>query len=846
MSGLLAALQDPDAEVRFRAIDALNGIGTGAEEAISPLVDILKDPQQPVDLRRHAVMAIRSIYAGLALNPLQSALSDADRVVRSTAAGALGSTREKAQMAVPQLIRMAKEDPYSDVRASAVEVMGKIQPTNQDVWTTLNQALQDRSWRVRRSAADALAEIGNQDLAKVAVSNLLLALENNNYTLQTSAAKTLGLLGPSAKHALPGLQKVLQHNDNFYARAQAAGAIGNIGSDDAANFTLLIRALQDSEPLVRSQSFAAFHKLLDARMDKFLSAGLVNDKDLSATIAFVSDAQKAIEGKGFTDQQRQTLATSLQLLKQKQAEKAFVATILLNPWFWLLASFLTMQFGLFWLRPLWLLKIDDSLRSFPIKKSFFGIDLSLQSLLFLKYHDRVLDAWVEIHADAFQKEFRNIENVEARRVFIPSPVTLDGRTISAVTSQALDGLFARPILIWGEGGVGKTSLACQVAEWAMAEKQSERICKHRMLPIFLEEDLECNPDSCQQSLLGSILGHLKLLTREDSPISLELLENLLRRRRVMVIVDHLSEMNEVTRKAIDPDNPVFAVNALVVTSRQKDILGKVNMLTIKPLRIMGNRLSSFMEAYLVKQGKRELFTDSEFFDACSHLSRMVGQREVTAMLATLYAKQLISAKVEAAQDITSIVSDNIPDLMLNYLNQLNKELGERKADHDPMDDRTVHKDAMIIAWQCVKDQFRPSVIDRGEAIQALAESRGDQAETHLRYLEERLLLLQTIGASKDQIRFSLDPLAEYLAALRLIELYDGSEERWLQFLSVAANKPGYPASISGFLSAVQDCWLTKGKPAWRMPKAVATMMQMQAAISPPPLAPSQAPLSVAG
>jgi hypothetical protein len=324
------------------------------------------------------------------------------------------------------------------------------------------------------------------------------------------------------------------------------------------------------------------------------------------------------------------------------------------------------------------------------------------------------------------------------------------------------------------------------------------------------------------------------------------MENLLRRRRVMVIVDHLSEMNAVTRKAIDPDNPVFPVNALVVTSRQRDILGKVNMLTIKPLRIMGNRLSSFMEAYLVKQGKRELFTDSEFFDACSHLSRMVGQREVTAMLATLYAKQLINAKVEAAQDITSIVSDNIPDLMLNYLNQLNKELGERKADHDPLDDRAVHKDAMILAWECVKDQFRPSVIDRGVAIQALAELRGDQAETHLCYLEERLLLIQTIGASKDQIRFSLDPLAEYLAALRLLELYDGSEEKWLQFLSVAEGKTGGLASMAGFLSAVQDCWLTKGKPAWMMPKAVETMTRLQGGNSLPPLAATPAPLSLAG
>ena len=148
----------------------------------------------------------------------------------------------------------------------------------------------------------------------------------------------------------------------------------------------------------------------------------------------------------------------------------------------------------------------------------------------------------------------------------------------------------------------------------MADKPGEWICKHRMLPIFLEEDLICNGDdkACQQALLDAVSGQLKLLAHEDLPISQELLENLLRRRRIMVIVDHLSEMNEITRRTINPDDPAFPVNALVVTSRQRDVLGQVNKLSIKPLRIMGNRLSSFMEAYLAKQGKRDLFTDSEF------------------------------------------------------------------------------------------------------------------------------------------------------------------------------------------------------------------------------------------
>jgi hypothetical protein len=116
-----------------------------------------------------------------------------------------------------------------------------------------------------------------------------------------------------------------------------------------------------------------------------------------------------------------------------------------------------------------------------------------------------------------------------------------------------------------------------------------------MLPILIEEDLDCQGEACKQALIDAILGQLKILTNEEEPISEELLERLLRRRRILVIVDHLSEMGKQTQETIDPEQPDFPINALIVTSRQREILGRVSKIEIKPLRIMGNRLSSFME-----------------------------------------------------------------------------------------------------------------------------------------------------------------------------------------------------------------------------------------------------------
>jgi HEAT repeat protein len=61
-----------------------------------------------------------------------------------------------------------------------------------------------------------------------------------------------------------------------------------------------------------------------------------------------------------------------------------------------------------------------------------------------------------------------------------------------------------------------------------------------------------------------------------------------------------------------------------------------------------------------------LFTDTEFFNACSRLSLMVGQRNITALLAKLYAEQLIAVKVEGMKELPLQMPDSIPDLMLSY------------------------------------------------------------------------------------------------------------------------------------------------------------------------------------
>jgi hypothetical protein len=189
----------------------------------------------------------------------------------------------------------------------------------------------------------------------------------------------------------------------------------------------------------------------------------------------------------------------------------------------------------------------------------------------------------------------------------------------------------------------------------------------------------------------------------------------------------------------------------------------------------------------------------------------------------LIARQDGTASSTGTQGLTPL-PDNIPDLMLSYLNELNRDVNA-----DKLDNRIIQEDAKALAWECLKGTYRPATAKRKDAIAIFS---GDDAEARLKYLEDRLRLIQTIGPAQDQIRFALDPLAEYLAALQLIENYGKNQGQWRKFLTQAATLPGAPAAIQGFLLAVHDCCLRQGAEI-KVPNFVAQELRKQVGLASP-------------
>ena len=173
-------------------------------------------------------------------------------------------------------------------------------------------------------------------------------------------------------------------------------------------------------------------------------------------------------------------------------------------------------------------------------------------------------------------------------------------------------------------------------------------------------------------------------------------------------------------------------------------------------------------------------------------------RAITALLAKLYAEQMIARQEHCPQ---GSLPTNLPDLVLGYLNELNRAVSKdrRRGDFE------VQRDATILAWECLKNEFRPEPV----AIDTAEAALGEDARSRLEYLEDALKIIRTVEPAHDRLLFTLDPLAEYLAALHFVNKNRGDMAFWKDFATRAAAMSTEARPIEGFLLAVRECCLIR-------------------------------------
>ncbi len=222
---LVKSLQDQDETVVANAIDALSSIGPRALKHIDSAL-------QNKDLRHYAVRLIARLgpEAKDAVPALIEAIGSGsrdpdDREFVREAQFAISTIGAAARDAVPALIKSLDVDD-EEIQASASYALGKIGPAARGAVLALRKSMGSESNLVQLASVRALLEIqpGQRDLLGIAAPLLVKALNSDREMVRAEAAAALGEMGSTAKNAIPRIRKLLE-DDSDVVRQAAAEAL---------------------------------------------------------------------------------------------------------------------------------------------------------------------------------------------------------------------------------------------------------------------------------------------------------------------------------------------------------------------------------------------------------------------------------------------------------------------------------------------------------------------------------------------------------------------------------------------------------------------------------------------
>ncbi|WP_199247206.1 HEAT repeat domain-containing protein [[Phormidium] sp. ETS-05] len=499
------------------------------------------------------------------------------------------------------------QDGNPDNDAAALQQLGEIGRDAKDTALEIIKFLDAKKYSpsVRSEAAVALARI--QPQADLVVDELLKGLSDRDETVRAFVAIALGRLG---EPVLDDIIQVITESKKIETRDAAWLALEKMAEKTAQKMALYQNSLDEKNYQYNLNIISKIAQVWEKHHQE------VSPESIKLAGNFLDKLFDSNNPHNLGEAQNKLIGISSDIEKQRSiinASRATLKNLSLPPppWqppAWLsnsliclgLYSLFPLTWGvILWVNPLGLLWIMKILQIRELTVTIPGtggaqVNLSLHNLLMLDYfhyHPRVLDAWVNKYIEAARTGFEQEETVKNNLV-IPRDVKIEigGQIIDKLTREQLDSTFAKTysrLLIWGESGVGKTSLACTIARWGMAADQNQRLCPHLMIPLLVEGKRLDGQDSLLEVIMGELQGDILNLDIDEN-ISPDFLLYLLRRKRILVIVDNFSEMSEGEKEKINPQAHDFPINALIVTSQKEEDLGNVVKTKVKLSRLNSN------------------------------------------------------------------------------------------------------------------------------------------------------------------------------------------------------------------------------------------------------------------
>jgi hypothetical protein len=443
-------------------------------------------------------------------------------------------------------------------------------------------------------------------------------------------------------------------------------------------------------------------------------------------------------------------------------------------------------------KPLWLLTIHrklaiyDLVAQLPFKSLSFGLQVLLKiTLIPLFVHNRrTLDAWVEHHAGAIRHRFEAQSTVAAHEVYVALPVSLDHASATLIPEPSpaefrmLLSAKRSVIEIIGPGGSGKSTLAIQIARWALDKPGEKSLTVHRMLPVWIEEDFSDLP--------ALLRDKFRIWLGEE--VEPNFLEVLLKKKRLLIIIDGFSERDKPTQKLVRHIHASCPVNALVLTTRLPVSLEAGDETKVYPQPLTSTTLLHLLTTLISmnrfnpdeNQPKSDAFSSIEDqLELGKKLASLIqgnaGGRLITPLIVKLFVDRAI--ELVEKQDSIDNLPNSIPEVYFDYLRRVNPS-GDGIANQVPDDE--MMRAAEVLGELCLGKDFVPREFTRSNARLVLAQEGWVYPGPldPIQRLVDNGVLVERVSGTDTFLRFLLDPLAEFLGAMACSRRCSDNAERW--------------------------------------------------------------------
>ncbi|MGJ8638222.1 MAG: hypothetical protein ACSHYA_02420 [Opitutaceae bacterium] len=383
---------------------------------------------------------------------------------------------------------------------------------------------------------------------------------------------------------------------------------------------------------------------------------------------------------------------------------------------------------------------------------------------------RTVDSWIQLNRKRFQAKICDLSDdfgescMSARGQEFPY-VQIGNAALLTNWNESFesDGASGKYWLTGQGGGIGKTTIAKKLAErtldlFATDPRRSASIV------VFLNE-------KWSGDLNGTIADRLNDAA-ETSGFDPQVVETLLKRGRIVVVIDGLSEMDTTV-----PNTK--SIRHLLVTSRTEPVdQSCFEVIQIEPFEDPTN-LTEFVSYYLGKERAEE-----EVGNLVEQLLSAFGgsfhaDKKDKYVLTPLIARLAIEQSFRNRK-----FSLTMPGVIFDYVKLL-----WREHSGGFLDDEQLLEAASLVALYLLDTNYSPSRVTEKQILVDFV--REDRTHQDIRFFEPSehldisdailtelistgLLQLDTIGR---KIRFRLDPVAEFLAAYRILVQHDRASKR---------------------------------------------------------------------